>query len=79
MPNKAKTSQNPWITKGIAKSSKKKQKFYERFLKKRTLHNEQNCKNYKNLFEKIKKLQRKISHSEKLLRCIGNIKNYRIL
>ena len=33
---KAKTIQNPWITKGITKFSKKKQKLYERFLKKRT-------------------------------------------
>ena len=33
---RAKTIQNPWITKGITKSSKEKEKLYEWFLKKRT-------------------------------------------
>ena len=37
---KAKTIQNPCITKGFAKSSKKNQKLYERFLNKRTSENE---------------------------------------
>ena len=32
--NKIYYKANPWITKGIAKSSKRKQKFYEKFLKK---------------------------------------------
>ena len=31
---------NPWITKGIRKSSKKKQKLYEKFFKKRTKQSE---------------------------------------
>ena len=34
---KFKSDQSPWITKGIAKSSKKKQRLYEKFLKNRTL------------------------------------------
>ena len=71
---KAKTIQNPWITKGITKSSKKKQKFYERFLKKRTPQNEQKYKNYKNLFETIKKKAKKIYYFNKLLKCTGDIK-----
>ena len=33
---KTKTLLNPWFTKGIKKSSKKKQKLYEKFLKKGT-------------------------------------------
>ena len=37
---KTKHIQSPWITKGIAKSSKKKQKFYENFLKHRTRETE---------------------------------------
>ena len=56
----AKTNQNPWITKGIRKSSKKKQKVYVRLLKKPTPKNEQQYKNYKNLFETIKKKAKKI-------------------
>ena len=61
---KAKTIQNPWITKGITKSSRKKQKLYERFLKKHTQQNEQKYKNYKNLFETIKKKAKKIYYSK---------------
>ena len=71
---KAKTIQNPWITKGITKSSKSPQKLYERFLKKRTPQNEQKYKNYKNLFEKIKKKAKSICYSNKLLKCTGDIK-----
>ena len=56
---KAKIIQNPWITKVITKSSKRKQKLYERFLKKRTPQSKQRYKNYKNLFETIKRKQRK--------------------
>ena len=33
---KFKSDQSHWITKGIAKSSKKKQRLYEKFLKNRT-------------------------------------------
>ena len=62
------------ITKSIRKSSKKKQKLYERFLKKRTPQNEQQYKNYKNLFETIKKKAKKIYYSKKLLKCTGDIK-----
>ena len=32
----------PWITRGISKSSKRKQKLYEKFLKNRTSDNEMN-------------------------------------
>ena len=42
----AKTIQNPWITKGITKTSKKKQKLYEWFFKKRSPQNEQKYKHY---------------------------------
>ena len=71
---KAKTIQNSWITKGITKSSKKKQKLHERFPKKCTPHNDQKYKNYKNLFETIKKKAKKIYYSNKLLECTGDIK-----
>ena len=70
---KAKTNQNPWTTKGIRKSSKKKQKLYEGFLKKRTPQNKQQCRNFKSLFETIKKKAKKIYYSNKLLKCTGDI------
>ena len=66
------TIQNVWITKGITKYSKKKQKFY--CFEKRTPQNEQKCKNYKNLFETIKSKAKKIYYSNKLLYCTGDIK-----
>ena len=52
---KLKNLMNPWVTKGIAKSSKKKQRLYEKYLKKRNPENEKIYKNYKSLFESIKK------------------------
>ena len=60
---KFQSDQSPWITKGIAKSSKKKQRLYEKFLKNRTPQNEET---YKNLFETIKKRLKKKFYSEKL-------------
>ena len=46
---------SPWITNGIKKPSKMKQRLYQEFLKKRTEKNESEYKNYKNLFESVKK------------------------
>ena len=37
---KRKTLQNPWMTKDLLKSSKQKQKLYEKFVKKRSPRNE---------------------------------------
>ena len=50
----AKTIQNPWITKRITKSSKKKQRLYERFLKKSTPQNEQKYKTIKTFSKQLK-------------------------
>ena len=48
------------MTKGLQKSSKKKQNFYDKFLKSKTNKNEKKYKTYKSLFvipkEKYKKL-----------------------
>ena len=63
---KFKSDQSPLITKGIAKSSKKKQRIYEKFLKNRTPKNEETYKTYKNLFETIKRRSKKNFYSEKL-------------
>ena len=43
-------------------------------VKKGTPENEQKYKNYKNLFETIKKKAKKIYYSNKLLKCTGDIK-----
>ena len=63
---KSKTLLNPWITKGILKSSKIKQRLYIKFLKKKTLRNESNYKNYKRLFESTIKRSKKNYYSDKL-------------
>ena len=57
---KTKNIRSPWITKGIKKSSKRKQKLYEKCLKKKSPNNEKECKDYKQLFQKIKKVKEKI-------------------
>ena len=59
---------SPWITKGIAKSSKTKQKLYKKYLKRRTNETETAYKLYKNLFESIKRRSEQNYFSEKLLR-----------
>ena len=59
---------SPWITNGIAKSSRQKQKLYDKFLKNRTRENEIRYKTYKNLFESIKTKSKKMYYSNKLLK-----------
>ena len=44
---KRKTLQNSWLTKGLLKSSKRKQKLYEKFVKKRSPRNENIYRTYK--------------------------------
>ncbi|XP_065639761.1 uncharacterized protein LOC136072559 [Hydra vulgaris] len=58
---KIKTLNSPWITKGLKKSSKIKQKLYIKYLKTKSNENQQKYKNYQHLFEKIrKKFKKKI-------------------
>ena len=56
-----------WITKGIKKSSKGKQKLYEKFLKKQNVFIETAYKVYKTLFETIKRKSKKNHYSQKVL------------
>ena len=46
---------NPWVTREIKNSSKRKQKLYLKFLSKRNSKNELEYRKYKKLFEPIKK------------------------
>ena len=52
---KTKNLPSPSVTKGIKMSSKRKQKLYEKFLKKKSPKNEKEYKDYMQLFEKTKK------------------------
>ena len=52
---KSKELKNPWITNGLKKSSKRKQKLYNNFLKTRSNADELIYKNYKSMFQKLLK------------------------
>ena len=71
---KIKSLKNKWMTKGVTKSSKRKQRLYERFLKNKTYINEKAYKTYKNTFEKIKFLSKKLHYSNLLNDSFGNSK-----
>ena len=65
---KTKSLHSPWIMKGIAKYSKRKQKLYGKYMKRRTNDTESAYKLYKNLFECIKLRSKQNYYYEKLLR-----------
>ena len=71
---KAKDLESPWITNGIKKSSKKKQRLYQKFLKTRTEKNESEYKNYKKLFESVKKRSKNLHFSRLILKYQNKIK-----
>ena len=74
MEIKRKTLLNPWMSKGLQKSSKKKQKLYDRLLKNRTDRNEKRYKDYKSLFEILKEKPEKLFYKKNLTDCEYNVK-----
>ena len=71
---KLKTLKNPWITKGILKSLKTKQRLYDKFLKSKTYEHEISYKNYRKLFKSIKERAKSQYYSKMILHYKGNIK-----
>ena len=71
---KRKTLQNLWMTKGLLKSSKRKQKLYEKFVKKRSPRNENIYKAYKSLFKSLKKKSKKNYYTKRLDNYQNDIK-----
>ena len=71
---KSKTLKKPLITKGILKSSKTKQRLYDKFLKSKTYEHEISYKNYRKLFESIKQRAKSQYYSKMILHYKGNIK-----
>ena len=65
---------NPWIARSIKTSSKRKQKLHEKFLKHRTILNEEKYKAYNNLFESIKLKSKKSYFSKQILQYKYNTK-----
>ena len=74
---KPKNLVSSWITPGLRKLSRKKQRLYGKFLRKRNPKNEEAYKMYKNLCEKLKKQLKKLYFQNKLKKCENNIKNTR--
>ena len=52
---KDKNIKSPWISKGLKRSLKTKQRLYIKFLKTKTVEDESKYKDYKSLFEKLRK------------------------
>ena len=71
---KTKDLKSPWITAGIKKSSKRKQRLYTRFLKNQNQKNETEYKNYKKVFESIKRSSKKIHFPKLVLKYTTNNK-----
>ena len=71
---KLKTVFNPWMTKELHKSSKRKQKLHDEFLKSKTNENEKKYKAYKSLFEVFKEKSKKLYYLRKLDSCKQNMK-----
>ena len=57
---KRKKCNNPWITKGIKKSSKKETEIVRKILKNKNEKNEKLYKSYKSLFESVKRKSKRI-------------------
>ena len=62
------------ITKGIKKSSKRKQHLHSKFLKERNEKTKKEYQDYKRLFESIKKPSKKLYFSKIILNYKSNIK-----
>ena len=66
---KVKDLQPPWIRKGLQKWYKQRQKLYIKFLKNKSTENEQIYKNYKHLFEKLRKKAKQTYYQSILKDC----------
>ena len=71
---KLKGLQTPWMSKTMRKSSKQKQKLYIKFLKSKNPEDELIYKNYKNLFEKLRKKSKQNYYSNLLEKHKDNAK-----
>ena len=73
---KIKTIRNKWMTKGLIKSSKRKQILYKKFLKSRTQKNENNYKKYTKFFEKLKERAKKNYYSQLIIKHKNDLKKH---
>ena len=64
----------PWITTGIKKSSKRKQRLYKKNFLNRNSRNDSEYKNHKKLFELVKGWSKKLYYSNLILKYKNNLK-----
>ena len=64
----------PWVTKGILKSRKTKNKLYKKFIKNPNERNESIYKTYRNKFNKIKKAAKKHYYNKEFNEHKGNLR-----
>ena len=74
MKIKTKDLESPWITKGIKKSSKKKQRLYSKFLKKRNAKTKKEYQDHRKIFESVKKWSKKLYFSKLILKYKKSLK-----
>ena len=72
--NDYKASQVPWVTTGILASRKVKNKLYKKFNKNPTDTSKKNYKVYRNKFNKIKRIAKKMYYSNKLNELKRNLR-----
>ena len=71
---KEKNVLNKWMTSGLLKSSRKKQKLYKKFLNHKTIENENKYKRYAKEFNKLKEKAKINFYSNKILANESNVK-----
>jgi hypothetical protein len=71
---KGKDLKSPWITKGIKKSSKRKQKLYINYLKNKTPENYKLYKDYQTIFEKLRNKAKKNYYTNLIKKHQHNMK-----
>ena len=69
-----KTNPKPWLTKGLLKCCRRKNKLYKRFIKEKSVANEQKYKQYKNKLTKILRFSEKKYYTDKLRAHSDNMK-----
>jgi len=65
---------NPWFTKGFLRSSKMKQKLYNKYLKSKADKDHEKYRHYKNLFEKLKIKAKESYYKNKITQYQSNAK-----
>ena len=71
---KDKSFHNKWMTPGILKSSRKKQKLYDKYIKSKLASAQKKYKEYVKVFNKLIKKAKIYYYSDKLKKCNNDIK-----